>query len=75
MVVALRLQGRRNLAGVREEGKIAPPDFGKNKSRTVSFKMPWTITCPSKFTDFPTAQAVELCKGTSAARDRLSIGP
>ena len=39
--------------GVGGRRAISPPDFGRNRSRTFSFKRPWITTCPSKFIDLP----------------------
>ena len=45
-------QGLRN-RGEGARRAISPPDFGRNRSRTFSFKRPWITTCPSKFIDLP----------------------
>ena len=39
-----RPQGRRNRRGRR--AIAAFPDFGQNRSKTFTFKMPWISTCP-----------------------------
>ena len=36
-------------------GAIAPPDFGKNMSKTFLFKRPWITPHPFGFSDFPTS--------------------
>ena len=36
-------------------GPINPSDFGRYRSKTVSFKMPWITLCPLRFIDLPTA--------------------
>ena len=52
-----RKQGlKTHITGPSEPGAIAPPDFGRNRSKAYSFKIPSITTRPSSyvFSGFPT---------------------